>query len=375
MSASNFSFLATCVPGAEPWLARELAHFELTVSPIEGGVEGRATLAALRRALARTRLAEAIRVRPVQAFQATSFEELQRGLNKVPWHAYLVPSHPFEVRVTCKQSRLYHSDAVAERAQGAIRRGPNQRMVLADAVNINAHHNRIYLRLNRDKVQVSIDTAGEALHRRGYRPHVHEAPLRETLAALLLTIAEQGANHPVVRVWDPFCGSGTIPLEWLDSHTTPSGERSTRRYIMDEWPCTQKLERLELVAEPPNAERRVWLSDIAERAVEAARANASILGVEARCSFLNIDFEAAAQEVPDGTAVVTNVPYGVRLGTPNDVARLIARLDKVLQSRPGLRPAVVLLAGIGLPRSLPGNWEPVVRFKNGGVQTSVIRLR
>lgn len=376
MAVSTFSFLATCVPGAEPWLEKELVRLGLAVSNVEGGVEGRAALAAIRSTIERTKLAEAIRVRPCQSFVATSFEELQRGLRKIPWHAYLVPAYPLEVRVTCKQSRLYHSDAVAERVRGAILRGPNQNLVLADGDDINAHRNRVYVRIHRDRVQVSLDAAGEALHRRGYRSHIHEAPLRETLAALLVALAIEAAGQPITRVWDPFCGSGTIPLEWLLADNPNVRKGLVRRYIMDEWPCAKSLhvDTTQAVNTEPSV-GQAWLTDIAERAIEASRANAEALGVSERCTFLNEDFEAAAAKIPDATAVVTNVPYGVRLNTPLEVTNLLVRLDSLLVRRKGLRPAIVLWAGHGVPRGLRAKWQHVLDLKNGGVSTSIISLR
>lgn len=379
MAVSTFSFLATCAPGVEPWLAREFDKLGAVVSPVDGGVEGRAPLATIRALLEQTRLAEALRVRPCRPFVAKSFEELQRGLHKVPWHAYMVAAHLVEVRVVCKQSRLYHSDAVAERAQSAIRRDPNQHLQLATAVDINAHRNRVYLRLHNDRVQVSIDAAGEALHRRGYRTHIHDAPLRETLAALLLSVASELADRELTGLWDPFCGSGTIGLEWLYAgapNGAARGAHFSRRYIMDEWPCAQSLGRAPVPVHEEFAQQRsVWLSDIASKAIAAARANAQTLGAEEQCTFLNADFEHAASEVPDGTAVVTNAPYGVRLSTASEVNKLLRRLDDLLRRRPGLRPAVILWAGQGVPKGFGAGWRQVLHFKNGGVSTSVIALQ
>ncbi len=242
-------------------------------------------------------------------------------------------------------------------------------------MDINAHRNRVYLRLQRDRVQVSIDAAGEALHRRGYRTHIHEAPLRETLAALLLEVAAQASAQPLTQLWDPFCGSGTIPLEWLDAQA-PTQHESSRQYIMDEWPCAKHLEPLVApVVERAQRSSRAWLSDIAQRAIDASRMNAEALGVQERCVLTNADFEVAASEIPDATAVVTNVPYGVRLNTPHEVGKLLSRLDALLTRREGLRPAVVLWAGHGVPRGLRAKWEHVLNLKNGGVSTSVILLR
>src|SRR5690606_17117177 len=134
-----------------------------------------------------------------------------------------------------------------------------------------------------------------------------------------------------------------------------------RRFIMDEWPCARNMERRIAPSDAAHLlDARAWLSDIAPRAVDAARANAEKLGVQEYCSLSVSDFETAVENVPDATAVVTNVPYGVRLSTTTQVNELLARLDALLLTRPLLRPAVVLWAGHGVPRGLRANWEHVV---------------
>lgn len=372
--ASALRFVATCVPGSEPWVARELERLGLTTATAVGAVTGRATLGAVRHVLSEAKLVESVRVRPVQSFRATNFEALCSGLERVPWHAYLVPAYPLEVRVTCSKSRLYHSDAVAERVRRVIDQRTKHSWPQPEQVSVNNHCNRVYLRLEADEVEVGIDASGEALHRRGYRKFVQDAPIRETLAALLLELANDAAQHPpIYRVWDPCCGSGTIVLEWV-ARRAP--KRLTRRFLMEEWPCFRaEAVALHEPSEAGTAEPIAWGCDISERAVEASWANAEELGVRNWCTFAVSDCGDFERAVPPNTALVTNLPYGVRINSRDEAARLFQKLDSLLHRRRDLRPAVILWGGGKRSPKLRNEWQQALTFKNGGLDVTAFVLR
>lgn len=371
--ASALRFAATCVPGAEPWLAKELAALGVAVATGHGAVTGRTPLVQVRRVIASAKLAESVRVRPVQPFHATTFEALCRGLEKVPWHAYLVPDLPLEIRVTCRKSRLYHSDAVAERARRVIGERTKREWSEPESVSVNTHCNRVYLRLDSDEVEVGMDASGEALHRRGYRKHVEDAPIRETLAALLLELANDASpNSPITRLWDPCCGSGTIALEWLARQLCLA---PVRRFLMDAWPCFRGTPFVPSPAPVLATEPHVWGCDISPGAIDASWANADALAVRARCTFATSDCGVYEPHVPQGTALVTNLPYGVRLDSQQAVARLFQKLDAMLVRRKDLRPAVVLWGGGRRLPALKNDWQLGLAFKNGGLSVSAFVLR
>jgi putative N6-adenine-specific DNA methylase len=371
--ASALRFVATCVPGAESWVSNELAALGISNSPALAAVTGRATLADVRRVLHEAKLIESVRVRPVQSFHAPNFEALCRGLEKVPWHAYLVPAHALEVRVTCHKSRLYHSDAVAERVRRVIDERTKRAWPQPEQISVNNHCNRVYLRLDADEVEIGVDPSGAALHRRGYRKHVQDAPIRETLAALLLALANDASHQrPINRVWDPCCGSGTIPLEWIAKRLKLP---MTRRFLMDEWPCARQLGTLHTEAGASISEQVVWGCDISDRAVDASWANADTLGVREWCTFAVADCGDFEQSVPEGAALVTNLPYGVRLNTQQAAAKLFQRLDVLLARRKDLRPAVVLWGGGKRTPPLRNDWQLALEFKNGGLPVSAFALR
>jgi putative N6-adenine-specific DNA methylase len=288
------------------------------------------------------------------------------------------------VRVTCHKSRLYHSDAVAERVRRVIAERTKREWPEPAQISVNNYCNRVYLRLEADEVEVGLDPSGEALHRRGYRKHVQDAPIRETLAALLLALANDVASQaggrdasisrsaPINMVWDPCCGSGTIPLEWLAKHLRLP---MTRRFLMDEWACARRAEVAPTTADGATPEKLVWGCDISERAVDASWANAETLGVRDWCTFAVSDCGDFETMVPKGAALVTNLPYGVRLNTQQAAAKLFQRLDALLSRRKDLRPAVVLWGGGKQTPQLRNDWQLPISFKNGGLPVSAFVLR
>ncbi len=363
MSTCLLAFVA-CPPGVEATLARELEQLGLIGRVTEGGVLVRGDLAVLRQLLRRSRVAQSVRVR-LKPFRAENFGALEAGLARLPWHAYFEVGARPEVRVTCRRSRLYHSGAVEARALASFERAGRREKLYREDGRVQ----RVYVRIERDWVQVSIDASGP-LYRRGYRTHVGEASLRETLAAVAAQLLLQH-DPTVVRVWDPFCGSGVLALEWeLSRRAAPAHPGP---FPMDSWPIAAGRERAEASDAPPLVPEQgswLWLSDVNPRAQAAARHNARNAGLLQHCQFLTLDFDQAAAKVPPDTAILCNPPYGVRLGSEAAARRTLRRFEQRLRARPDLRPVLVLCPWerLGQRQWLP--WKPLAQFPNGGVQVS-----
>jgi 23S rRNA G2445 N2-methylase RlmL len=126
--------------------------------------------------------------------------------------------------------------------------------------------------------------------------------------------------------------------------------------------------------EPPDASHKLMAlgSDIDEKALDAARENARRLGVTSRVSWVHADFEAALSQVPRGAMVLTNPPYGKRVGRHDNLHDLYRRFEKVLRARPDLRPVVM---ACGLPKArLDLPWKRITRIENGGLKVTLMRL-
>ncbi len=366
-------FLAVSA-GLEPWLARELDELGLPGTVVSGGIELRASTEQLWRLHHECRLAESIRVR-LRSFRARHFGELIAGLNRLPWHAYLVPGRALNVRVTCHRSRLWHSEAVAERTRLVLNRHLGHPLAPRTQSN-STDAQTVFVRVAGDIVQPSIDASGDRLHRRGHRTNVGQAPLRETLAAALVRMLAATNGGSMLTLWDPFCGSGCVAIEWVEHRLGWSAGRN-RTFAFEHWPIHDATSYISWVRSrvPPVVPGvHAYGSDIDDEVLVAARANAARSVVEPYCSWMCGDFESFADILPHRTAVVTNPPYGIRSGTSNSYSHLLDRFEALLARRADLRPVIALLPEPLWPWQSRLAWQTVARFRNGGLRVQVLQL-
>jgi putative N6-adenine-specific DNA methylase len=367
MGATRYLVYATVTPGLEALAERELARILPAPLPwrkSQGGLEARLAAEDLWRVAHGSRLLESLRVR-IGAFEARDFAALEAGIGRLPWAAYIPAGAALVVVVECRASALYHSGAVEERARQAI-------VGLRGKPVDDAPSARVYLRLVRDRVQVSVGASGELLHRRGYRRDIGKAPLRETLAAALLELA---AYDPARPLWDPFAGSGTIPIE-AASRARGLPAPVGRGFGFEAWPshdvAAYRTWR-DAARRPAGAAAPAMIlgSDLDPAEIASARANAERAGVLADLALVLGDFGELARAAAAGSQVVTNLPYGKR--SPASLA-LYERFGRLLAERPDLDPVVVLS---GHPKFAPSTglaWEVLAGFKNQGLPVEVLKL-
>lgn len=319
---STLTAFAACAPGLEPVLEQEARELGLrALNRMPGGVEFTGELAEVYRANLRLRTAGRVLVR-LGSFHAEEFWELEKRAEKLEWERFLSPGQAVLVRATCHKSRLYHSDAVAERLVAAIgqRLGAPATLVVSTEDEPAPDAQLVIARLDQDECYISVDSSGELLHRRGYRLATAKAPLRENLAAGLLLASgwaeAMRASRMPVPLLDPFCGSGTFLIEAaLLALQIPPGQG--RRFAFMRWPgfsaSIWSAEQRAAAPSQPPAPLTLMGSDRDEGAVEAARSNARRAGVAEYVTFQCRAFSAI--EPPDTAGwVVTNPPYGLRLG-------------------------------------------------------------
>ena len=360
-----------CALGVEALLKAELEEFGIVSSAAEGGVECRGDFKELAKICLSSRLAESVRVR-LKEFEARQWSELEKKLRALPFRAFLPPKERVRVKVVCHKSKLWHSDAVKERVEGILQAHVGWKISDSEAAQL------VHVRLDEDRVQVSLDASGERMHRRGYRTHVEKASLRETLAAALclsLDPAAYSLDAPVL--WDPFCGSGTIPLEMLSlCHGRLSG--LDRVHAFQRWreydAAAFAAQKAEFAADAREKARaptlRALLSDVSRSAIESAQENARAAGFEAASEFFVGDVLQVAEKVPSGAFVLSNPPYGKRIEQAGAVKKLLGLLEK----RADLRPVVILVGGAArdlVPKDRPA----LFRTKNGGIPVSARQLR
>ena len=374
---------AIAAPGLAPFIAAELAARGITPRETsDAGVAFDATSEVLLAANLWSRIASRIVVR-LASFEARDFATLEKQAQRVSWSRVMAPGATVTLRVTCKKSRLYHSDAVAERVARGIERSVRGAIIVGARDEEDAEDGEgalpqgIIVRFDHDRCTISADASGELLHRRGWRQAIAKAPLRETLAAAMLAACEWNGETPLV---DPFCGSGTIGIE-AALRVRNMAPGLSRSFAMELWPGMD-AGTLQEVRTAARAEARagngvqIAMSDRDAGAIDAARANAERAGVLddlmiERGALSEVDLAALG----DSGLLLTNPPYGLRVGDGTDLRSLYARLGDVVRAGGrGWRLAMLVpdrrLAGqVKLPL------ETVVRTTNGGLPVSVERTK
>ena len=368
----------SCAPGLEPYLAQECFQIGINLpkssrrsstegsfhSPDEekGGIEFNGFDKHIYLCNLQLRTASRVVVR-LGDFNAVGFAELRKKASRLEWQEYLRPGQDVTIKVTCHKSKLIHSDAVAERVRGAIEDHFGQPIKESKEENKQL----VLVRLVNDLCTISIDSSGELLHRRGYRQAVAKAPLRETMAAGLLLATGWDIQSPLI---DPFCGSGTIPIEaaLMARHIAPG---LARRFAFMDWAGYQAdvyktiLDGARGKITPSNTQ--IYGSDRDRGAIEMATANAARTDVNKDIKF----FCHAVSDLPTFDQpgwIVTNPPYGVRVSPNKDLRDLYAAFGRLYRDRfPDWKLAVLcsdpaLIAALDL--GTPSASYPLI---NGGL--------
>ena len=370
---------AIVAPGLEALALAEARALGLPVEldPAGGGVSWRGDLRSVLLANVGLRIVSRVLIR-LARFEARSFAELERHARQVPWSSVVRPGGAVRFRVTCKKSKLYHSDAVAQRlADAVIRALPDVRAEGASGTDDDApdqdNAQLFVVRLLRDQCTVSADSSGDLLHRRGYRQATAKAPLRETLAAALLAASGWDGASPLI---DPLCGSGTIPIEGaLAARGVPAG--AARTFAAERWPGVsstlgQRI-RTDLAGRTISVSAPAVVgSDRDAGAIAAAIANAERAGVAPLVSFEERSLSAATFPAGARGWVVSNPPYGVRVGDGDRVRDLWAQLGHVLRQRVPRWRVALLSPDPSLERQLRLPMKVVAQTSNGGIPVRLI---
>ena len=392
---------AVCAPGLEPFTALELRKLGL-LSPTQedaapetsgrdraaqgenGGVSFAGDLNEIYLANLHLRTASRVLVR-LGEFYAAAFSELRKKAGRLAWMRYLKPGQPVAINVTCHQSRLYHSDAVAERIAGAIGDclGEQPQVIRPDPAvsysngETNLQPQLVVVRLVQDLCTISIDSSGELLHRRGYRLATAKAPLRETLAAGVLLASGWDKISPLI---DPFCGSGTIAIEAAMMALSIAPGRD-RRFSFMSWESFAPAVWEVFTGENAHQVRgrrteignklNISASDRDAGAIQAALANATRSGVENDIEFSH---RAVSAIEPIGRGwVVTNPPYGLRISANKDLRNLYAQLGNVLRVKCSGWHVGVLCSDSRLLNNLGLHLDTSISLINGGVKVKLAR--
>ncbi|GJQ28634.1 MAG: hypothetical protein HBSAPP03_05180 [Phycisphaerae bacterium] len=328
-----FDILAVTNFGLEAVATRELKALGYDA---KGASTGRVLFRGDARAVARANLhlrtADRVLIR-LASFPCRDFDTLFEGVKALPWEEWIPADFAFPVDGRSVRSQLSSVPAL----QRTVKKGIVQRLLAAHRTQTLPETGptvRIEISLLHDTATLTLDTSGPGLHKRGYRTTPGEAALKETLAAGLVLLSVWRPDRPLV---DPFCGTGTIAIEaaMIARNLAPGLHRA---FDAERWPrlgeAAWREARDEALAQPRgDLAYTIHASDLDERALGLARRAAVAAGVERDVHFKHQPFDQLHSRAEYG-CIVTNPPYGVRLGEDAEIEALYRAMPLVFRALP-----------------------------------------
>ncbi len=329
------NFAASCIFGLEGLVSDELKRLKTeNVLAENGRVLFSGDEAVLARANINLACAERVQI-VAGEFDALSFDELFEGTKAIPWDDYIPKGGAFPVKGHSINSKLFSVPDCQAIIKKAVAERLKQRYKTEWLDESGAKY-QIRFNIMKDRASIYIDTSGEGLHKRGYRPQGNAAPLRETLAAAMVRIARFRGRE---EFCDPFCGSGTIAIEAaLAAKNRAPG--LNRRFEAENWELVPKAiwerEREAARSREYDGNYSIWGGDIDPNSIEIARRSAARAGVSALVSFEKAD-AASFSRNSGGGLIVTNPPYGERIMEKEEAEGLYRAFGKAYDKLDGWR--------------------------------------
>lgn len=330
---SKLTLIATATFGLEAVIKREIEALGYKVLRAE---DGKITYVGDERAIVRSNLwlrsADRVLLR-IGEFEARSFEELFQQIKGLPWEQWIPEDGKFTVTGTSVKSTLHSVPDCQAITKKAIVECLKNTYDVEHFAETGAAYT-VKLTLLKDRVTVTLDTSGPGLHKRGYRVRDVAAPIKETLAAAMVQLSFWKAGRLLV---DPFCGSGTIPIEaaMIAKNIAPG---ISRKFASEEWffiPQEYWKEERKAAFDSidKEAEVRIIASDIDPQALAAAKENAIEAGVEDCIEFWQLPV-ARLEAAEKYGIIITNPPYGERIGDKEDLKKVYHTLSRFYIANP-----------------------------------------
>lgn len=311
---------------------------------------------------------------PIAEIKSYNAQQLHKNVKNFAWEDYLAPHQTFAVNCTGGNQNLNHTHFTALQIKNAIvdrqRQDTGKRSdieVKNPDILINAH-------IRENRCILSLDSSGSSLHRRGYRPIVGTAPLKETLAAALLEIAQWQPDLPFL---DPFCGSGTLPIEAALKSLNIAPGLYHQRFGFQSWQDFDRDLWEKLVTEAKESQLSqltapIFGSDRDLDVLESARLNADSCGVGDRISFNQTDLPNLESPADKGI-IICNPPYGKRLGDEQELGDLYKLLGDVLKQRFKGWTAYILSGNKALTKQIGLKTSRRIPLYNGSLPCTLLK--
>lgn len=319
----KYDLICPCHFGLESVLKKEIIDLGYDITEVsDGRISFAGDADAVCRANICLRTAERVLIK-VGSFHAETFEDLYQGVKALAWEEFIPERGKFWVKkASSVKSKLFSPSDI----QSIVKKAIVERMKQSyntDWFKEDAEEYPIRVFLMKDEVTVALDTTGDSLHKRGYRKLESKAPIAENLAAALIMLTPWHGDRILV---DPFCGSGTIPIEaaMIAAHIAPginrhfTAEKWTDLIDPKNWEDVREEAREEIL---PDIETDIQGYDLDPEMVEIARINAKKAGVDHLIHFQARDIADLSHRKKYGF-IITNPPYGERIGDQKELPSL-----------------------------------------------------
>ncbi|SEF78571.1 putative N6-adenine-specific DNA methylase [Butyrivibrio sp. Su6] len=319
----KYDLICPCHFGLESVLKKEIIDLGYDITEVsDGRISFAGDADAVCRANICLRTAERVLIK-VGSFHAETFEDLYQGVKALAWEEFIPERGKFWVKkASSVKSKLFSPSDI----QSIVKKAIVERMKQSyntDWFKEDAEEYPIRVFLMKDEVTVALDTTGDSLHKRGYRKLESKAPIAENLAAALIMLTPWHGDRILV---DPFCGSGTIPIEaaMIAAHIAPginrhfTAEKWTNLIDPKNWEDVREEAREEIL---PDIETDIQGYDLDPEMVEIARINAKKAGVDHLIHFQARDIAELSHRKKYGF-IITNPPYGERIGDQKELPSL-----------------------------------------------------
>ena len=368
---TTYSLFVTCPRGLESVLHAELAAQGCTdLAPTDGGIACTGGLEQVYRANLHSRTAGRVLLRLTKAPYRTE-HDIYKPARNIRWQDWFTPADSIKVHVESKRARIKNPAFVGLKIKDAVCDSQRDSFGERSSVDKQRPDIRIHAFLDDKTVQIFIDTSGEALFKRGYRQDTGEAPLRENLAAGLLLLAGYDGSQPFQ---DPFCGSGTIAIEaaLIALNRAPGimrrfGFEKLQKHDPALW---QRIKQQAREAARNRPSENIAASDNDRAMTRAARQNARFAEVD---GFIDITDRDAQDARPNGRGgiMLSNPPYGERLGTLSELVGTYDALGAVFKTFPTDWQMAIISSNPDLLKRLRLQRHKTYQAYNGGIETQI----
>jgi putative N6-adenine-specific DNA methylase len=326
----KLDLIAVVLFGLESVVSRELKELGIEVIKVE---DGRVTFTGDETAIHKSNLwlrsAERVLIK-IGEFDARSFEELFEKTKKLNWAKWLLKDSAFPVKGYALKSKLY---SIPD-CQSIIKKAVVEKLRSLYNTNWLEENGPVYqiqFSILKDRVTLMIDTSGEGLHKRGYRELSNAAPLRETLAAAMINLSFWDSSRPFC---DPFCGSGTIPIEaaLIGANIAPGLQRdfSFLNWSQIDKNVFKKFKKEAYEKINRDIKMNIMGADIDNKAILLSKDNALKASVDEHIKFYKKDV-IELEKQNDYGCIICNPPYGERLGELKNIEKLYRDLNKIFK--------------------------------------------